>query len=144
MKTSIIPLVLLMLSCTTSSALRSEGFAASPAGSGTWWVSFEGDGMSLEQARDNLLYNTAKLIIDKGGSYFTFEEAETDRRIARQQSSGTPRTPSLDPTRDPYSTETRLQRSSSVTAVAEIVESPGSGVLNASKVLEELTSKYTR
>lgn len=136
---------LLLVGCTSGNALREEGFTASPAGSGTWWVSYEGDSISSGRARDALLYHTARLVLDKGGVYFTFEQAKADSRFDREQTSSVEDEPSLgNPTGEAYRTETTLQRVTTISAIVEIVDSPGEGVLDASTVLEELTRKYDR
>lgn len=132
-----------VMACASGDALREEGFSASPAGNRTWWVSYERESMSAERAGDALLYNTARLVLDSGGVWFTFEKAKPESRFDRERSSAVVDDPSLgDPTRESYRTGTSLQRVTSVSAIVEIVDGPGNGVLDASRVLEELTAKY--
>ncbi len=145
MRFNALALTLLVLACASSDPLAEEGFMANPAGSGTWWVSYEADSTSSVRARDALLYNTARLVLDRGGVYFTFEEAKTDPRLERQQPSVIDDPYLGDPTGgESRGARTTLQRVTSVTAIAEIVDAPGENVLDASKVLAELTRKYTQ
>lgn len=101
--------------------------------------------MSSERARDALLYNTARLVLDNGGTWFTFEQAESESRFNREQSSSVVDEPSLgNPTGESYRAETSLQLVTTISAIVEIVDAPGEEVLDASRVLEELTAKYSR
>lgn len=145
MRTYAVVLTLLVMACASGNALREEGFNATPAGSGAWWVSYEGNAASAELARDNLLYHSARLVLDRGGKYFTLEQAQSDRQL--EQERARPVDEELDP-RDPRRERSRsrvpFQRGIPVTAMVEMVEGPGEGVLNASNVIDELTSKYAR
>lgn len=133
------------MACASGNALREEGFNATPAGSRAWWVSYEGDATSAELARDNLLYHSARLVLDRGGQYFTLEQAQSDPRFDRERTRPIDDEPDPgDPRRERSRPRVPFQRGIPVTAMVEIVDAPGEGVLNASKVLDELTSKYTR
>lgn len=136
---------ILLVACSTGRGLVDHGFRAEPAGDDAWEVSFEGESMSRERARDNLLYHSARHVLDHGGVYFTFDESETEARLDREHTSSVKNEPSLgNPSGESYGSEVSFQRVVTVSALVRMVDQPGPGVRDASKVLDDLARKYQR
>lgn len=144
----------LCLGCSSGSKIREQGFTADELQGETFSARFEGRSMSEEDAKDNLLYHSARKTLDSGNLYFSVEDLRTEKRRETERRDSVQAVPPTSTAGEPVAnvgagsepsyTES-LSFPSIVTATARVKmfrDRPADGnAYEASRIMEQLRNK---
>lgn len=153
-------LLVTTLACSSSSDRISldEGFTFLKLQEHRFLVKFEGDGISIENAKRNLLFHSSRLTMDDGALYFSMENLESATHVEREYIHRTIEDPPLlDPTHpeapppgyttnDQHTTSISIHNRVGVVAIITTFrEKPDDrSVMDASEVLEQIAETQRR